>query len=147
MTRANTRPRTPSTAWVGWVWFAAVMLIMNGAFSALYGLVALFDDKYYGVTPNGLLVFDITGGGWAVLIFGIGWVLDGGALLSGATWARVVAVLFAAINAIGHMAFASAYPVWALIVIVIDVLVIWGVIAHGEEIRDWRELLFVRRAA
>jgi hypothetical protein len=138
MTRANTRPRTPSTAWVGWVWFAAVMLIMNGAFSALYGLVALFDDKYYGVTPNGLLVFDITGWGWALLIFGIVSVLAGSALLSGATWARVVAVVVAAINAIGHMAFASAYPVWALIVIVIDVLVIWAVIAHGEEIRDWR---------
>jgi hypothetical protein len=138
MTRANTRPRTPSTAWVGWVWFAAVMLIMNGAFSALYGLVALFDDKYYGVSPNGLLVFDLTGWGWALLIFGIVSVLAGSALLSGATWARVVAVVVAAINAIGHMAFASAYPVWALIVIVIDVLVIWAVIAHGEEIRDWR---------
>jgi hypothetical protein len=58
--------------------------------------------------------------------------------MSGATWARVVAVVVAAVNAIGHMAFASAYPVWALIVIVIDVLVIWAVIAHGEEIRDWR---------
>src|ERR1044072_4503609 len=101
MTRANTRPRTPSTAWVGWVWFAAVMLIMNGAFSALYGLVALFDDKYYGVTPNGLLVFDITGWGWALLIFGIVSVLAGSALLSGATWARVVAGGVGAINAIG----------------------------------------------
>jgi hypothetical protein len=138
MTRARTRPRTPATAWVGWVWFAAVMLIMNGAFSALYGLVALFDDKYYGVSPNGLLVFDLTGWGWALLIFGIISVLAGSALLSGATWARVVAVVVAAINAIGHMAFASAYPVWALIVIAIDVLVIWAVIAHGEEIRDWR---------
>jgi hypothetical protein len=138
MTRANTRPRTPSTAWVGWVWFAAVMLIMNGAFSALYGLVALFDDTYYGVSPNGLLVFDITGWGWALLIFGVVSVLAGIALMSGATWARVVAVVVAAVNAIGHMTFASAYPVWALIVIVIDVLVIWAVIAHGDEIRDWR---------
>ena len=112
------------------------MLIMNGAFSALYGLVALFDDKYYGVTPNGLLVFDITGWGWALLIFGIVSVLAGSALLSGATWARVVAVVVAAINAIGHMAFASAYPVWALIVIVIDVLVIWAVIVHGRELQD-----------
>lgn len=138
MTRARTRPRTPATAWVGWVWFAAVMLIMNGAFSALYGLVALFDDKYYGVSPNGLLVFDLTGWGWALLIFGIISVLAGSALLSGATWARVVAVVVAAVNAIGHMAFASAYPVWALIVIAIDVLVIWAVLAHGDEIRDWR---------
>jgi len=138
MTRARTRPRTPATAWVGWVWFAAVMLIMNGAFSALYGLVALFDDKYYGVSPNGLLVFDLTGWGWTLLIFGVVSVLAGIALMGGATWARVVAVVVAAVNAIGHMAFASAYPVWAMIVIVIDVLVIWAVIAHGDEIRDWR---------
>lgn len=133
-TRMSARPR--STAWVGWVWFAAVMMIMTGSFNAIYGLVALFDDKYYTVSRQGLLVFDLTQWGWILLIFGIVAIFAGAALFSGAMWARVVAVVLAGLNAIGHMAFMSAYPVWALITIFIDVLVIWAVIVHGSEMKD-----------
>jgi hypothetical protein len=135
MTQARAT-RTRSTAWVGWVWFAAVMLIMTGSFNAIYGLVALFDDKYYALGRQGLLVFDITQWGWILLIFGILAILTGVALLSGAMWARVVAVILAGLNAIGHMTFMSAYPVWALITIAIDVLVIYALIAHGSEMKD-----------
>lgn len=130
--------RTRSTAWAGWVWFAAVMLIMNGTFNAIYGLVALVDDQYYTVGPQGLLVFDLTQWGWVLLIFGVLAVLSGVALFGGALWARIVAVVLASINVIAHIAFMSAQPVWALIAIVVDVLVIWAVIAHGDELKDNR---------
>lgn len=136
MTQTRTARRPVSTAWVGWVWFAAVMLIMTGSFNVIYGLVALFNDKYYTVSRQGLLVFDITQWGWILLIFGILAVFAGIALFGGATWARVVAVILAGLNAIGHMTFMSAYPVWALITIAIDVLVIYAVIAHGSEMKD-----------
>jgi hypothetical protein len=136
MTQTRTARRPVSTAWVGWVWFAAVMLIMTGSFNVIYGLVALFDDKYYTVSRQGLLVFDLTQWGWILLIFGIVAILAGVALFGGAMWARVVAVLLAGLNAIGHMAFMPAYPVWALITIAIDVLVIYAVIAHGSEMKD-----------
>jgi hypothetical protein len=136
MTRTSSARRPVSTAWVGWVWFAAVMLIMTGSFNVIYGLVALFDDKYYTLSRQGLLVFDITQWGWILLVFGIVAIFGGIALFRGAMWARVVAVLLAGLNAIGHMAFMSAYPVWAMITIVIDVLVIYAVIAHGSEMKD-----------
>ena len=129
-----TRPR--STAWVGWIWFAAVMMIMTGTFNAIYGLVALFEDQYYTISRQGLLVFDLTQWGWILLIFGVLAVFAGIALFSGAMWARIITVALAAINAIAHMAFMSAYPVWALITIAVDVLVIWAVIVHGDEMKD-----------
>jgi hypothetical protein len=128
--------RSRSTAWVGWIWFAAVMMIMTGSFNLIYGLVALFDDKYYTISRQGLLVFDLTQWGWILLIFGALAVFAGIALFSGSMWARVVAVVLASINAIAHMAWMSAYPVWALIVIAVDVLVIWAVIVHGSEMKD-----------
>jgi hypothetical protein len=106
----------------------------------IYGLVALLKDDYYTVSRQGLLVFDLTQWGWILLIFGALAVLAGIALFSGALWARIVAVAFAVLNVIAHMAFMSAYPVWALITIAIDVLVIWAVIVHGDEMKDesWR---------
>ena len=130
-----TRARS-TTAWVGWIWFAAVMMILVGTFNAIYGLVALFNDTYYAVAPQGLLVFDITQWGWVHLIVGLVAVGTGFALLSGAMWARVLAVVIASINAIAQLLFMSANPAWALIAIVFDMLVIWAVIVHGSEMRE-----------
>ncbi|WP_291410396.1 hypothetical protein [Actinophytocola sp.] len=120
---------------MGWIWFAAVMMVLVGTFNAIYGLVALFEDTYFTATSQGLLVFDLTQWGWIHLIVGAAAVIAGFALLIGATWARVLAVVLAVLNAIAQLAFMSAYPAWSLIVIALDVLVIWAVIVHGDELR------------
>ncbi|HEY7592947.1 MAG TPA: hypothetical protein VH969_07300 [Actinophytocola sp.] len=132
--RDTTQPKF--TAWVGWIWFAALMMILLGFFNALYGLVALFNDTYYAVGARGLLVFDITQWGWIHLIVGLAAVVTGFALRRGAMWARVLAVVLASINAVAHLAFMSANPWWAVVAIVFDVLVIWAVIVHGGEMKE-----------
>lgn len=124
------------TAWVGWIWFAALMMMLLGFFSALYGLVALLDDDYYVVGARGLLVFDLTQWGWIHLILGLAAMVTGFALRRGAMWARVLAVVLASVNAIAQFAFMSAHPWWAAVAIVFDVLVIWAVIRHGSEMKD-----------
>jgi hypothetical protein len=49
--------RAPArTGWTGWVVFASVMMILLGCFQAIEGLVAIFDDGFYRVTPSGLVV-------------------------------------------------------------------------------------------
>jgi len=138
----RTAPTTP-TGWVGWIWFAAVLLIVVGAFNAVSGLVALFRksyyynyiDNYYGNVDTGILVFNLTTWGWIHLVIGVLAVITGIVLFSGAMWARVVAVILVAINAIAQLAFLSVYPVWATLIIALDVLVIWAVIAHGAEVK------------
>ncbi|HVW43374.1 MAG TPA: hypothetical protein VHC18_18700 [Amycolatopsis sp.] len=128
-------PRARSGAlWVGWIWFAGAMMILLGVFNVIEGLVALFNDKYYVLGPEGLLVFDITGWGWVHLIIGALAVVAGFALFTGALWARITAVVLAAVNAIAQLTFLSAYPVWAIIVIALDVVVIWAIIVHGDEL-------------
>ena len=60
------------TAWVGWIMFASVMLILVGTFQAIAGLVALFNDEYYLVTRNDLVIsLDYTAWGWIHLLLGI----------------------------------------------------------------------------
>lgn len=135
-THATPRP----TGWVGWVYFAGTMLVLVGTFNLIEGLVALFKDQYYVPTRQGLLVLDITGWGWIHLIIGALAVVIGVGLFSGATWARVAGVILAGLNAIAQLAFLSAYPLWAAIVITLDVLVIWALIVHGDEAKsteDW----------
>jgi hypothetical protein len=136
-THGKTQSR--SSGWVGWVYFGGAMMILLGTFNIIEGLVALFNDQYYVPTSQGLLVFDITGWGWVHLIIGGIAVVVGVGLFTGATWARITGVALCSLNAIAQLAFLSAYPVWAVIVIALDVLVIWALIVHGDEARstDW----------
>ncbi|MGO4104137.1 hypothetical protein AB4Y63_09315 [Leifsonia sp. YAF41] len=122
------------TGWVGWIGFAGVILIMNGVFGVIQGLIALIGpSSYYVVAKGGLFAFDVTGWGWWNLIIGLLLGLAGIALFLGATWARIVAVIVVALSAIGQMLLVPAQPWWSVIVIAIDVLVIYAITAHGRE--------------
>ncbi|MET1017806.1 MAG: hypothetical protein ABWX76_13365 [Leifsonia flava] len=126
-----------STGWVGWVGFAGIILLLSGVFSLIQGFVALVGSNYYYAVENGtLFLFDLTGWGWWNLIIGAVLVLTGIALFTGATWARVVAIIVAGLSAIGQLLLVPAQPWWALIVIAVDVLIIYAITAHGREIAD-----------
>ena len=125
------------TAWAGWVVFAGVMLIMLGSFQIIEGLVALFDDGFYAVAPNGLVVdVDYNTWGWVHTTIGIIGVLAGLGLLAGNIVARVVGVGVAFLSALVNLAFISAYPVWSTILIVLDVIVIFAIVVHGRELKS-----------
>ena len=121
------------TGWVGWIWFAGIMMMVMGSFNAIEGLVALFRGEYYVVTEEQVLVFDLTTWGWITLLIGILVALAGAALLSGAAWARVITVILAVVNAVAQLAFAAVHPLWSTIVIALCVTVIWAVVVHGSE--------------
>jgi hypothetical protein len=135
--RAGAAHGTPRrTGWVGWIYFGGTMLVLAGTFNIIEGLVALFNDQYYVPTRQGLLVFDVTGWGWIHLVIGGLAIIVGVGLFTGATWARVAGVILAGVNAIAQLAFLSAYPLWAIIVITLDVLIIWALIVHGAEAKS-----------
>jgi hypothetical protein len=125
-----------ATGWTVWVVFAGVILIINGVFSGLQGLIALTGpDTYYLSTPGSLFLFDAQGWGWWNLVIGVLLVLTAVALFSGATWARAVGVVLAGVSAVVQLMLIPAQPWWSVIVIAMDVLIIYAVIAHGSELR------------
>jgi hypothetical protein len=128
---------TSGTA-VGFILFAAIMMIMAGVFQAIAGLVAIFENEFYVATRNYLFQFDATTWGWIHLVVGLIVALAGWGLLSGRTWARVVGITVAVLSAIANFLFIPYYPFWALTVITLDIFVIWALAAHGGELRDTR---------
>ena len=56
-------------------------------------------------------------------------------LLSGNLFARTIAVVLAALSIIVNFFFIPVYPISALTVMVIGVLVIWALTAHGSEMK------------
>lgn len=127
--------RTTPTAWVGWVYFASAMMVLVGGLQAIVGLVALFKDEFFVVTRGGTLAFDFTTWGWIHLIGGILIVLAGFAVMAGSMWGRVIGVILAVLSAMANLAFLGSYPIWSIIVITIDVLVIYALTMHGAEVR------------
>ena len=121
---------------VGFILFAAIMMIMAGVFQAIVGLVAIFENEFYVATRNYLFQFDATTWGWIHLVVGLIVAFAGWGVLSGRTWARVVGITLAVLSAIANFLFIPYYPFWALTVITLDVFVIWALAAHGGELRD-----------
>ena len=118
----------------GWVVFASIMLIMAGVFGIIDGLVALIHDEVYLVTKDEIVAFDFTTWGWIHLIVGIIVTTAGFAVMSGQLWARMVGVLAATASAIAQIAFITAFPFWSVLIIGIDILIIYGLLVHGEEV-------------
>jgi hypothetical protein len=123
-----------SSGAVGLTYFAAFMLIMIGFFHAIAGLSGILKDEFYVKTPNYIVNLDASGWGWIHLIVGIIILLAGFGLFTGAVWARTLAVIIALISAIANFVFIPVYPFWAITVIVIDILVIWALTAHGRDV-------------
>jgi hypothetical protein len=136
--RAEAAVRQEPTGWVGWIMFAGIMLVIAGALHAIWGLVAVLNDTWvvWGNQEN--LVLDFTAWGWLHMAAGAVLILTGIGLFSGYTLARAVAVVVAGLSLMANFATIPAYPVWAVTIMVIDVLVIYAVVAHGREVIDLR---------
>jgi hypothetical protein len=108
----------------GFVVFAGLMLMLVGSFHAFTGLAAIFENEFFVVGPNYLYELDVTAWGWLHLIYGVIVVAAGFGIFNGATWARVVGITLAIFSAIGNFFFIPYQPVWAILIITLDVLVI-----------------------
>jgi hypothetical protein len=131
----SAKNNTP-TGWVGWIYFASTMMMLLGGLQAIAGLVGIFNNGFYVVTANHLAAFNYTAWGWIDLAMGILIFFGGMALLTGAFWARVVAVMLASLSLLANMAFLEAYPWWSALMIVVDILVIYALTVHGNEMSD-----------
>jgi hypothetical protein len=133
---AARRASRETSGWaVGFILFAAIMMIMVGVFEALQGLIAIFQNEFYVATRNYIFQFDATTWGWIHLILGVLVAFAGWGLLSGRTWARVAAITLAVLSALANFLWLPYYPFWALTLITLDVFVIWAATAHGGELR------------
>ena len=128
-------PVKPSP-WLGWIGFAAVLMILLGALHAFEGIVALVKDDYFLVGPRGVAVnVNYTTWGWVHLIGGIIVFAAGFGVASGRIWARTVGVIMALVSILANMAFMAAYPFWSLTMIALGVVIIMALTVHGGDVR------------
>jgi hypothetical protein len=119
----------------GWIGFAGILMLIIGGIDFCQGLIALFEDDYYVPTQAGFLVFDLTGWGWTMIIWGALLVLAGFGLLAGQGWARWFAIVVVAVNFITQLGFLgnTQTPLWSLTVVALNIIVLYALTARWSE--------------
>jgi hypothetical protein len=119
---------------IGWTVFAGIMMVIQGVWWAMAGLIALLEDEFFVVTPEYVFQFDATTWGWIHLAVGVLLFAAGLAVFSGAVWARTVGVIVAGFATLAAFAWLPWYPLWAILFITVSIGVIWALTAHGRDI-------------
>jgi hypothetical protein len=113
-----------------WIIFAAVTLFMTGGFNILFGLGAVLNDEVVSIGGEGVTVWDFTAWGWVMIAAGILMMLTGIGLGLGVGIARWLAIGFVLLNALSQFAIVSAFPLYAILVIALDVLILYQLTAR-----------------
>jgi len=129
----TTATRGESSGWAeGLTAFAGLMMILIGGFQFFEGLAAVIKDQFYVVGPNYIYDLDVTAYGWIHMIWGVVVCATGFAVMAGRTWGRVVGIGVVIINATVQFFYIPYYPIWAVLLIALDVACIWALTVSGS---------------
>jgi hypothetical protein len=126
----------------GWKTFAGIMILIAGLFNVFDGLRGITNtSQLESLFPNGQVELPVTNDlktwSWVVLIIGVFMVLAGFLIFSGNMFGRVVGVFAASVNLLIQLSYINHNPFWSFTIIVVDVLIIYGLVAHGGRLDEW----------
>jgi hypothetical protein len=134
-TPSAARDRAPAgreDAGGGWLTFAGVLLLIVGVMNFIGGIGAIDDSKFF-VGNATYVVGDLNTWGWIILILGAVQVLTAFGLFARNGFARGVGVVFASLAAMASLLMLPAFPLWALALFTMDILIIYGLVSYGSE--------------
>jgi hypothetical protein len=114
----------------GWAAFAAIMVLIVGVFNVIYGLAGIIDDDYF--EAGELLFGDQSLWGWIHLALGVLQVITAALIFAGNELGAVLGIMFAGFSAVAALLAIGAYPVWSVIILVVDGLIIYALTVYGD---------------
>ncbi|MGY2009730.1 DUF7144 family membrane protein [Nocardia gipuzkoensis] len=112
---------------------AAIILITVGLLQLFQGISAVAEDEVFVTGVEYVYKFDFTTWGWIHIVLGALLMVIGFALFTGAGWARVSAIVIAAISILANFLWLPYYPWWSILIIALDIVVIWAVATWRPE--------------
>lgn len=108
--------------------FVGVALALSGVLSVLQGITGIARDRLYGVPRHYEYRFDLTAWGWIHLIVGIALLVGAFGVLRAMGWGRSAGIGLAAVSLVTQFMFIPYYPLWAISVMTLDLIVLWALI-------------------
>jgi hypothetical protein len=115
----------------GFVTFAGVLLLVVGTLNCIGGVAAIDDANFYVANAN-YVFSDLNTWGWIVLITGGVQVLTGLGIFVRNQFARWLGVGFACLNMLAQFLLFPAQPLWSLMIIGLDTLIVYGLVVYGD---------------
>ena len=101
-----------------------------GLFNVIDGIVALANREYFNEAA--LVYQSVQTWGWVFLMIGIVQLIVGYMIIARSSIARWAGLCIAVLSMVVAFFAIGAYPWWALLIIVIDAIVVWGLTARWE---------------
>ena len=125
----------------GWKMFAGIMVLLVGVFNVIDGLRAITSaNQVRDHFPNGNVELPLTDNlkvwGWVILIIGAVMILAAFLIFAGNMFGRIVGIAVAALNAVVQLSYLDHNTFWSFTMILVDILVIYALVAHGGRIQD-----------
>jgi hypothetical protein len=97
------------TGWVGWVYFASLLMFVRGFFPTAWG--------------------------WIDIALGVVLLTAAASVAAGNLYGRVIGAVMVSISMLANLAFLPAYPVWSIIALIIDAFILYALVVRGGEAR------------
>jgi hypothetical protein len=120
----------PESSGYGWVVFAGTMLALVGTLNFIYGIAAVSNSKFY-VRDVTYVISDLNTWGWFLIVAGVIQFIAAFGIWTGSELAKWIGIITAGLNAIIQMLALPGYPFLSLTLFTLDILVIYGLVAHG----------------
>jgi hypothetical protein len=115
----------------GLIFFASILLLVVGFFNLIYGIAGIAQSHVF--VANAHYVFgNLRAWGWITLIIAVLQLAAAGGILVGNQLARWFAVVVVGLSAIDMMLSLPAYPFWALSILTMDIVALYGLCAYGS---------------
>jgi hypothetical protein len=126
--------RSARDAGSGWVAFAGAYMFVAGAMNIIWGIVALSNKSAFH--ESGLVWSTLNTWGWVAIVTGTLQVVAGLMILARRFAGQWLGGVLAVVGIFVTFFSAGAYPIWSVIALVANGLVLWAVTAHGDEFDD-----------
>jgi hypothetical protein len=118
----------------GWITFAGLVALVAGGYNALSGIAALADDDTVAAQASEVLYgIDLTLWGWFWLILGVVQLFSGVLILQRNEAGLWLGVGIACGSAFMTVFVMFVFPLWAIAVLTLDFLVLYGLLTRSDE--------------
>ena len=129
-TRASGAPGGYAEQGSGWILFSGIVLVLLAMLNLIDGIAAVSKSSFF-VADAKFVVSDLKSWGWFMIVVGLfQGVTAIGVVLRWRGW-RWVGVSVAGVNSVMQLVFMPAYPLWAICLFALDMLVMYGLVLYG----------------
>ena len=106
--------------------FAGIMILIVGVMNVIYGLAAIDNSTFFVQDARYVVLNDLNTWGWILLVVGAVQLVAAFGIWSRAAWGRWIGIISASGNAIIQLLFIASFPLAALALFSLDLLVIYA---------------------